>query len=396
MREPILVINAGSSSIKFSVFETAADQSLQAGVHGQVEGIGTSPRLKIADAQGRSVADQTAAGNDHRAAIAAIQDWFAGHVGGEAQFGGVGHRVVHGGTDYSEPVVIDERVISRLEELVPLAPLHQPHHIAAIRAVAAVAPQVPQVACFDTAFHRYQPPLALEFALPRELTAKGIRRYGFHGLSYEYIVSKLPEVAPQCANGNLVVAHLGNGASMCAIAAGRSIATTMGFTPVDGLPMGTRTGALDPGVILYLIAHERMDTNAVQHLIYEGSGLLGVSGLSSDMRTLLASNAPAAREAVALFVYRIGRELGSLVAALEGLDALVFTGGIGENAAEIRAQVCRHAGWLGVALDEEANARGGPLISRRGSAVSAWVVPTDENLMVARHTRRLIEKAQQL
>jgi acetate kinase len=275
---------------------------------------------------------------------------------------------------------------------VPLAPLHQPHHIAAIRAIAAVAPAVPQVACFDTAFHRNQPPLALEFALPRELTAKGIRRYGFHGLSYEYIVSKLPEVAPACARGKIVVAHLGNGASMCAIDGGRSIATTMGFTPVDGLPMGTRTGALDPGVILYLLAHERMDTAAVEHLIYEGSGLLGVSGLSSDMRTLLASDAPAAREAVALFVYRIGRELGSLVAALGGLDALIFTGGIGENAAEIRARVCRCAGWIGVALDEEANTRGGPLISRPGSAVSVWVVPTNENLMVARHTRRLIEE----
>jgi acetate kinase len=393
MRGPILVINAGSSSIKFSVFETVAKRSLKAGVHGQLEGIGTSPRLKVADAQGRSVADQTVAGNDHRAAIAAIHDWFADHIGSEAGFGGVGHRIVHGGTAFSEPVVIDEQVMTRLEELAPLAPLHQPHHLAAIRAIAAVAPAVPQVACFDTAFHRNQPPLAREFALPRELTAKGIRRYGFHGLSYEYIVSKLPEVAPQCANGKLVVAHLGNGASMCAIAEGRSIATTMGFTPVDGLPMGTRTGALDPGVILYLIAHERMDTNAVQHLIYEGSGLLGVSGLSSDMRTLLASKAPAAREAVALFVYRIGRELGSLVAALEGLDALVFTGGIGENAAEIRARVCRQACWLGVALDEEANARGGPLISRRGSAVSVWVVPTDENLMVARHTRRLIEEA---
>jgi acetate kinase len=391
MPEPILVINAGSSSIKFSVFETAADRSLTVDLHGQVESIGTSPRLKIADAQGRGVADQTIAGKDHRAAFAAIQDWFADHTGSEAGFHGIGHRVVHGGMTYSEPVVIDERVMTVLEELVPLAPLHQPHHIAAIRAVAAVAPEVPQVACFDTAFHRNQPALAREFALPRELTARGIRRYGFHGLSYEYIVSKLPDVAPECANGKLVVAHLGNGASMCAIEEGRSIATTMGFTPVDGLPMGTRSGALDPGVILYLLQHERMDANAVEHLIYERSGLLGVSGLSSDMRTLLASNAPAAKEAVELFVYRIGRELGSLAAALGGLDALIFTGGIGENAAEIRARVCRHAGWIGIALDEEAHARGGPLISSSGSAVSVWVVPTDENLMVARHTRRLID-----
>ncbi len=390
MREPILVINAGSSSVKFSVFETAGDRSLTAGLRGEVAGIGTSPRLKIADAQSRIVADAAVSGDDHRAAIAAIHHWFAGHVGGEAEFAGIGHRIVHGGAAYSDPVVIDAQVVARLEELIPLAPLHQPHHIAAIRAVAAVAPDVPQVACFDTAFHRSQPPLEREFALPRELTARGIRRYGFHGLSYEYIVSKLPEAAPQCANGKIVVAHLGNGASMCAIENGRSVATTMGFTPADGLPMGTRTGALDPGVILYLIAHERMDANAVEHLIYERSGLLGVSGLSSDMRTLLASNAPAAREAIALFVYRINRELGSLVAALGGLDAVVFTGGIGENAPEIRARVCRHAGWIGLALDDEANARGGPLISRRGSAASAWVVPTNENLMVARHTRRVI------
>ncbi len=392
MREPILVINAGSSSIKFSVFETAVERSLMARLHGQVEGIGTSPRLKVVDAQGRPLADQAIEAKSHCAAIAAIHAWFTDHIGGEAGFDGIGHRVVHGGMAYSEPVVIDEHVMTCLEGLVPLAPLHQPHHIAAIRAVAAVAPEVPQIACFDTAFHSNQPSLAREFALPRELTAKGIRRYGFHGLSYEYIVSKLPEVAPACANGKLVVAHLGNGASMCAIEEGRSVATTMGFTPVDGLPMGTRTGTLDPGVILYLLQHEQMDVNAVEGMIYDRSGLLGVSGLSSDMRTLLASDVPAAREAIELFVYRIGRELGSLVAALQGLDALVFTGGIGENAAEIRARVCQDAGWIGIALDEAANARGGPLISRSDSVVSAWAIPTDENLMIARHTRRLLDE----
>ncbi len=392
MREPILVINAGSSSIKFSVFETAVERSLMARLHGQVEGIGTSPRLKVVDAQGRPLADQAIEAKNHCAAIAAIHAWFTDHIGGEAGFDGIGHRVVHGGMAYSEPVVIDEQVMTCLEGLVPLAPLHQPHHIAAIRAVAAVAPEVPQIACFDTAFHSNQPSLAREFALPRELTAKGIRRYGFHGLSYEYIVSKLPEVAPACANGKLVVAHLGNGASMCAIEEGRSVATTMGFTPVDGLPMGTRTGTLDPGVILYLLQHEQMDVNAVEGMIYDRSGLLGVSGLSSDMRTLLASDVPAAREAIELFVYRIGRELGSLVAALQGLDALVFTGGIGENAAEIRARVCQDAGWIGIALDEAANARGGPLISRSDSVVSAWAIPTDENLMIARHTRRLLDE----
>jgi acetate kinase len=391
MREPILVINAGSSSIKFSVFETAADRSLSAGLHGQVAQIGASPRIDVADAQGRNLIDQPVAARDHDGAIAALHDWLAAHIDRVAGFDGVGHRVVHGGMAYSQPVLIDDRVIASLEELVPLAPLHQPHHIAAIRAIRAAAPKVRQVACFDTAFHRAEPALAQQFALPRDLTAKGVRRYGFHGLSYEYIVSILPQVVPDCPRGKLVVAHLGNGASLCAIEDGRSIATTMGLTPVDGLMMGTRTGALDPGVILYLLQHEGMDAQAVERLIYERSGLLGVSGLSSDMRTLLASSLPAAREAVDLFVYRIGRELGSLAAALGGLDLLVFTGGIGEHAADIRAGVCRAADWLGVRLDEEANAAGGPRISLPGSPVSAWVVQTDENLMVARHTRRLLD-----
>jgi acetate kinase len=274
---------------------------------------------------------------------------------------------------------------------VGLAPLHQPHQLAAIRAIGASAPRVAQVACFDTSFHRTQPPLAQQFALPRALTAKGLRRYGFHGLSYEYVMSALPQVAPDCAHGKLIVAHLGNGASMCAIDRARSVATTMGFTAVDGLPMGTRTGSLDPGVILYLLQHEGLDADAIEELIYRRSGLLGVSGLSSDMRTLLASDLPAAREAVDLFVYRIGRELGSLAAALGGLDAVVFTGGIGEHAAPIRARVCQDAQWLGVALDARANASGGPRISAPGSRVSAWVVPTDENLMIARHTRRLLD-----
>lgn len=341
MREPIFVINAGSSSLKFSLYQTASDRSVEAGAHGQVEGMGTSPRLKVVDVQGRVVVDRVVAGKDYAGAIAETHDWCRTYVGSEAALGGIGHRVVHGGSIYFQPVVIDERVIAGLEELVPLAPLHQPHHIAAIRAFASIAPKVPQVACFDTAFHHNQPPLAREFALPRELSAKGIRRYGFHGLSYEYIVAKLPEVAPAYANGKIIVAHLGNGASMCAINEGRSIATTMGFTPVDGLPMGTRTGTLDPGVILFLLGQEGMDANTIEHLIYERSGLLGVSGLSSDMRTLLASGAPAANEAIDLFVYRIGRELGSLVAALGGLNALVFTGGIGENAAEIRARCAR-------------------------------------------------------
>jgi acetate kinase len=391
MQRPILILNAGSSSIKFSVFETAPDRRLVAVAHGQVEGIGTAPHLEAADARGDNVVEGPVAGPGHSGAILAIHDWLSEHLGSEAALEGVGHRVVHGGSAYASPVLIDDKVMTVLESLVPLAPLHQPHHIAAIRAIRAIAPDLPQVACFDTAFHRSQPSVAQTYALPRELTAKGVRGYGFHGLSYEYIVSVLPEIIPDHAEGKLVVAHLGNGASMCAIERGKSVATTMGFTPVEGLPMGTRTGALDPGVILYLLQHEGMDAAAIEKLLYQRSGLLGVSAISSDMRVLLSSGAPTASEAIDLFVYRIGRELGSLVAALGGLDALVFTAGIGEHAAEIRARACRAAGWLGVVLDEEANSKGGPRISRPESAVSAWVIPTDENLMIARHTRRLLD-----
>jgi acetate kinase len=392
MREPILVLNAGSSSIKFSVFERGDGDALSAVIEGQVEGIGAAPHLQIKDADGNRIVDQSVSAKDHDGAIAAIRDWFAARLGSEASFAGVGHRVVHGGLAYAEPVLIDADVMSGLEALVPLAPLHQPHNIAAIRAVAAKAPQVPQVACFDTAFHRRQPAVAQEFALPRALTAKGVRGYGFHGLSYEYIVSVMPSVAPGRANDRLVVAHLGNGASMCAIHKGRSAATTMTFTAVDGLPMGTRSGSLDPAVILYLLQYEGMDARAIERLIYSQSGLLGVSGVSSDMRALLASALPAAREAIDLFVYRIGRELGSLAAALQGLDALVFTAGIGEHAAEIRARVCRDAQWLGIRLDEDANALHQTRISRLDSPVAVFVVPTDENLMIARHTQDLIAR----
>jgi acetate kinase len=392
MREPILVINAGSSSIKFSVFETRTDRSLSVSAHGQIEGIGTSPYLEVGDGRGRKLADRAVEAESHEAAIVAIHDWSVAYLGNESGFSGVGHRVVHGGLHYVEPVLVDERVMSDLTTLVPLAPLHQPHNLAAIVAVGATAPNLRQVACFDTAFHRNQPAIAQEFALPRDYTAKGILRYGFHGLSYEYIVSALPGVAPDCADGKLIVAHLGNGASMSAIDKKRSIANTMSFTAVDGLPMGTRTGSLDPGIILYLLRQEGMDAQGLEKLIYYQSGLLGVSGLSSDMRTLLSSREPLAAKAIDLFVYRVGRELGSLAAALGGLDALVFTAGIGENAAEIRARVCRGARWLGIELDEEANARHGPRISTRGSSVAAFVVPTDENLMIARHTRALLDR----
>jgi acetate kinase len=309
-------------------------------------------------------------------------------LGGEP-LGAVGHRVGHGGLRYVEPVRVDDTVLAELETLVPLAPLHQPHNLAPIVALRGRRPELPQVACFDTAFHRTQPAVAQAFALPREYSEQGVRRYGFHGISYEYIASELPRYDPRAAAGRVVVAHLGNGSSLCALRDGRSVATTMGFSSLDGLPMGTRCGALDPGVLLHLLNHYHLDTPALEALLYKGSGLLGVSGVSSDMRALLASTDPRAAAAVDLYVYRIGRELGSLAAALGGLDALVFTAGIGAHAAAVRARVCRDAAWLGLTPDEAANAAGGPRISRAGSTVSAWVIPTDEELMIARHTSRL-------
>jgi acetate kinase len=291
---------------------------------------------------------------------------------------------------FTAPVLIDAETLAELERLVPLAPLHQPHNVAAIKAVAQIAPTLPQVGCFDTAFHHTQPKVAQAFALPRRYAEEGVRRYGFHGLSYEYIASVLPTCDRRAAEGRTVVAHLGNGASLCAMRGGHSVATTMSFTALDGLVMGTRCGAMDPGVLLYLIDRHGMSAHTLQQLLYEQSGLLGVSGISSDMRELLTSSDPCAAEALDLFVYRISRELGSLAAALNGLDALVFTGGIGENAVSIRSRVCRDARWLGLDLDEEANAKGGPCISRMDSHVSAWVMPTNEELMIALHTRRVL------
>ena len=381
MTGTILVLNAGSSSIKFSLYAAG----LAPGASGQVEGIGANPRLKVKGEPDRAFAQSEVP--DHAGAIRVMHAWLASHRTGEHDLSAVGHRVVHGGVTYAAPVRIDAGVLQALEALVPLAPLHQPHALAAIRAVTEAAPHLPQFAVFDTAFHRAQPRLAQEFAIPRALTAEGVRRYGFHGISYEYIASVLP---PEIAAGRVVVAHLGNGASLCAMAAGRCVATTMGFTALEGLPMGTRSGAIDPGVLLYLMQQRGMTAGAVEHLLYQESGLLGVSGISSDMRTLLASPRPQAAEAVELFVYRVGRELGSLAAALGGLDALVFTGGIGEHAAAIRARVCRSAAWLGLEFDEAANDAGGPRISRLESRVTAWVIPNNEELLIARHTRRLL------
>jgi acetate kinase len=388
----ILVLNAGSSSIKFAVYRTDA---LELVGDGQVEGIGVRPHFVVRDASRASLADEALEATraaDHRGAIGVIRDWLVAHRGG-GRLAAVGHRVVHGGDAYARPVLIDDAVLTALVRLIPLAPLHQPHHLAAIRAVRAALPELPQIACFDTAFHRTQPAVAQSFALPREITAEGVRRYGFHGLSYEYIASMLPELAPPIADRRVVVAHLGNGASLCAMRGGRSVATTMGFTALDGLPMGTRCGAIDPGVVLYLMEAKGMSARDVEALLYKKSGLLGVSGLSSDMRVLLASDDPRAREAIDLFVYQTGRALGSLAAALGGLDGIVFTAGIGEHSHEIRELVCRDATWLGVRLDRSANRDGARRISAADSAVSAWIIPTDENLMIARHTRAVLDKS---
>jgi acetate kinase len=382
----ILVINAGSSSLKFSVYAVEG-QNLRAAASGNLEELHAKPRFQAKGAGGTRTWD---APLGHDGAIDFLLDWLRQHAGVE-RLTGVGHRVVHGGTDYSAPARVTPAVLAALETLVPLAPLHQPHNLAGIRAIAARLPDLPQVACFDTAFHRGQPPLAQAYALPREITSAGVRRYGFHGLSYEYIASVLADHDPRAAAGRTIVLHLGNGASLCALAGGHSVATTMGFTALEGVPMGTRSGSLDPGVLLYLMNERKLDARVIETLLYKQSGLLGVSGISSDMRVLLASADPHAREAVDLFCYRIAREIGSLAAALGGLDALVFTAGIGEHAVAVREAVCRQAAWLGVELDAAANAAGEPRISTPGSRTAAWVIPTNEELMIARHTRALLD-----
>lgn len=388
MADAILVLNAGSSSLKYSLYTLAAGAPVLE-QHGQLDGLTTTTRFVASAPDGAPLADQSfkrALG--HEEALTML----LGHLRSTIKEGtlrAVGHRVVHGGLRFVRPVRVDASVVAELEKLVPLAPLHQPHNLAPIRALLTQSPQLPQVACFDTAFHRAMPDVAQAFALPPAITDRGVVRYGFHGLSYEYVASVLPGLDPGAARGRAVVAHLGNGASMCALQGGRSVATTMGFTAVDGLMMGTRTGALDPGVMLYLMNELRMDARAIERLIYRESGLLGVSGVSSDMRELMASGNPRAAFAIELFCYRIARELGSLAAALHGLDALVFTGGIGEHQAAVRERVVKAAAWLGVTLDTAANATHGPRISAAG-AVRAWVVPTDEELMIARHTCALL------
>ena len=384
----ILAINAGSSSIKFALF---AGTVLARACHGQIEGIGAAPRFRAEDGAGMVLADTTyPPGTTHEALLGGLLDFVTAHQGGVALHA-VGHRVVHGGTTFDRPVLVDAAVLVQLDALSPLAPLHQPHNLAPIRAIAATRPGLAQVACFDTAFHCTMPAVAAHFALPRALTAAGIRRYGFHGLSYEYLARRLRVLDPARASGRVIAAHLGNGASLCAMRDGRSVETTMGFTALDGLMMGTRSGSLDPGVVLHLIEQLGMSAEKVSELLYHRAGLLGVSGISQDMRVLLASADPAAADAVALFVYRIVHEAGALAAGLGGIDGFVFSAGIGEHAAPVRASVGARLGWLGVRLDPGANARGAGRISAADSAVAVWVIPTDEEAMIALHTRETLD-----
>jgi len=386
--DAVLVVNAGSSSVKFSVYDANGGA-----VHmrGQVQAIGdAAARFEARDGAGAPLdvpACPPAA--DHAAAVAHVLDVLASRSR-EVALVAAGHRVVHGGPHHAAPVIVDDRVLGELASLVPLAPLHQPHNVAAIEAVARLAPALPQVACFDTAFHRSQPPCAQHFALPPAITERGILRYGFHGLSYEYVAGALAALDPAAARGRTIVAHLGNGASMCAMDAGRSVATTMGFTPLDGLVMGTRGGSLDPGVVLHLQRALGHSLDDVERLLYHRAGLLGMSGISADMRTLLASDDPRAAQAVEMFCYRAVREIGSLAAALGGLDALVFTGGIGENAAPVRERIVRPLAWLGVHVDATANASHGPRITTGDSRVAGYVIPTDEERTILRHTLALL------
>jgi len=388
MQGSILVINAGSSSIKFSGYDALEQEEPVPIFKGQIEGVGSAPHMSVRDANGVSIAEKRwppGAESGHETLFDYLLNWLESHRGGR-KIAGVGHRVVHGGTAFAAGTRITPEVLVTLQTLCPLAPLHQPHNLAAIRAIAAVSPSLPQVACFDTAFHHGLPRVAQRFALPHELAEAGIRRYGFHGLSYDYIASALKARAPKIAAGRVVVGHLGAGVSMCAMLEGKSIDTTMGFTALDGLPMATRCGALDPGVILYLLRERGMNADQIEQLLYHESGLLGVSGLSSDMRQLLGSKDRRAAEAVELFVYRVARELGALAATLGGLDGLVFTAGIGEHSPEIRRRVCDRSRWLGIVLDAAANDGGGACISAANSAVSVWVIPTDEERMIARQT----------
>jgi len=386
----ILVVNAGSSSVKFQVYKA----SLARLVKGQIDGVGARPRLRAENADGQELVNSTFAAEhvpDIPVAVDVVGKWLRETQ--EVDLIAVGHRVVHGGPEYDKPVLIDDTVLTRLDRYVPLAPLHQPNNLASIRAIRSHRPELPQVACFDTAFHRGHAEVADHFAIPKRFYAEGVRRYGFHGLSYEYIAERLRVVATDIARGRVIVAHLGSGASMCALSNGRSIESTMGFTALDGLPMGTRPGQIDPGVVLYLIQQKKMSPEAVENLLYHESGLKGLSDVSNDMRELEASSNPAAKLAIDYFVYRIGLYAGMLAAALGGIDAFVFTAGIGENSATIRMNVAEKLGWLGAELDRAANAIGNLRISTPKSRIAVLVVPTDEELMIARHTLAIVSNS---
>lgn len=391
MHDYALILNAGSSSLKFCVYARPQANDWHLESRGQIEGIGAWPRIFARDADGRTLIDQTPSTSvdDGAGALEALAVWLRSMYGGGRVLG-VGHRVVHGGARYTGPVIVTGQVLAELHGLIPLAPLHQPHNLAAIEAVSERLPGTPQVACFDTSFHRTQSTLAELIALPDEICQAGVRRYGFHGLSYEYIATALPRMAADIARARVIVAHLGNGASLCALRDGKSVDTSLGFTALDGLCMGTRPGGVDPGVILYLFQNLKLSAPEVETILYKKSGLLAISGVSSDMRDLLASSEAKARLAVDYFVYRAAKEIGALAAVLGGIDGLVFTAGIGENSAEIRRRICESSAWLGIKLDAEANARNALRISVAESRVSVWVIPTNEELMIARHTGLLL------
>ena len=389
--DTILVVNAGSSSVKFQVFAVDGDGRLQRQLKGQMDGIGSRPRLRATGAKGDTLADRAypiEAVADVAAGLMVAGAWLRDELRITPM--AVGHRVVHGGPDYDRPVLVDHGLVARLERYVALAPLHQPYNLAPIKSLLANLPALPQVACFDTAFHRGHDGVADQYAIPRQLYDEGVRRYGFHGLSYEYIARTLPKVAPDIAAGRVIVAHLGSGASMCALKSGRSVESTMGFTALDGLPMGTRPGQIDPGVVLYLLSEKRMEPGKVQDFLYRDCGLKGLSGVSNDMRELLESRDPRAVFAIDYFTYRVGLCAGMLAAALQGLDAFVFTAGIGENSDVIRSRVAERLAWLGVSLDAAENAKRSLKISQSGSRIPVYVVPTDEERMIAEHTLSVI------
>jgi acetate kinase len=384
----ILTLNAGSSSLKFATFDVAKQSEPDLLASGQIEGIGASAKGSVTTALGETTEldfERPLASVDHTAAIGAILNWLK-KAGYDSSVAAVGHRIVHGGPNYAEPVLIDDATLAKLKALVPLAPLHQPHNIAGVEAAIKAFPSTPQVACFDTAFHRGQPFINDTYALPRSFYDEGVRRYGFHGLSYEFITRKLRTIAPEIAREDVIIAHLGNGASMCAIRDGGAVATTMGFTALDGLAMGTRCGQIDPGVPLYLLTEKKMSADAISDLLWKNSGLKGMSGLSQDMRELEASDSDAARDAIAYFVSRIRRELASLSATVNGAEAIVFTAGIGEHSWKVREAVLKEMEWMGIHLDTEANRANAQMISAKTSATTIFVIPTNEELMIAEHT----------